>query len=1611
MLNRVPRLRMRLIERIVRAAPKRLAGARGIDPGVHLRNYFSGVSEDDLAARDPATLAAMAIANLRLAQRRTRDRSLVQVFNPDRRTHGFEMPRTCVLIATDDMPFLVDSIGLVFSRARIAIHLLVHPVFQVTRTRAGLLQSTAAAAGRPESWQLYEIDRQLDPAAMQKLERQLLSTLADVRVAVRDWRAMRKRVLGLVDELAASPPRGADPAEVGEAQDLLRWIEGEHFILLGYRYYRLARGARTDRLAADPDSGLGILHAERGGGEKTAAVLRGTLRATARNASVLIITKASSLATVHRGTHLDYLAVKKFDRRGQTCGEHRFLGLWTSTAYFASPREIPVLRRKAAAIIDVFGLDPSSHDGKAVLAVLETYPRDELFQASVAELVDIVRGVVNLYERHTTRLMLRRDPFGRFYSCMIYVPRDRYATQVRQRIERIVLRAFDGTDVESQVQMSESNHARVHIVVRTKPGTVHRLDRERLEQDIATAAMTWSDRLRNALLAAHAPEQAMRLAARYETAFPVAYQDEVDAAAALEDIERIERLGSAADALQLNLQRVRGAAAGRVHLRLCKPGVPIPISDLLPMMESFGLRVLSEHPYALALPDGSRISIQDFEFEQRTGAAIDVERVEARFIAAFIAVWRGEVENDGLHQLLFTTQLDVRTLVMLRAYCRYLRQIALPFSLRYVETVVARNPQIAAGLAQLFERRFDPAQNRKRRGTTASLEATLQRRLDSLTSADEDRILRTIFELLRASLRTNFYQRRADGTLPPALSVKFACERIAALPLPRPKYEIFVYSPRVEGVHLRKGAVARGGIRWSDRPEDFRTEVLGLMKAQNVKNTLIVPVGAKGGFVPKRQPQLRSREEIQQEGIAAYRIFIGSLLDVTDNIVNGKIVAPLQVVRHDGDDPYLVVAADKGTATFSDIANAISVERGFWLGDAFASGGSAGYDHKKMGITARGAWECVKRHFRELGVDIQSEDFTVAGVGDMSGDVFGNGMLLSPHIKLVAAFNHLHIFLDPTPDPARSLKERTRLFALPRSGWDDYDRKLISHGGGIFARSAKSIAIAPEVRKLLDLTASTVSPNELIQAILKSRVDLLWNGGIGTYAKSSEESNGNVGDRSNDALRVNGAELRARVVGEGGNLGFTQLARVEYALAGGRINTDFIDNSAGVNTSDVEVNLKILLSEPERRGTLKRRDRDLLLARMTEAVGSLVLRNNYLQSQALSTLEAQAANRLPELQQLIRSLERSGELNRAIEFLPDEETLAERRKRGLGLTRPELAMLLSYSKIVLNQQLLNSDVPEDRYLSTELERYFPAPVQKRFRAAIRRHRLRREIIATATTNSLVNRMGPSFMLRAVDDTGATAAEVARAYSIVRDVFDMRSKWAAIEALDNRVACAVQYELMFGMSRLLRHASYWLLRQPNRSLDVASGSRRFGPGIRELSNDITRYVVGGARARLLAGRQRLQQAGVPQQLAEFSAAADSLDVAFDIVVLAEMHRARVGAIAQVYFAVSERLGLEWLRDQVEKLNVDGNWQAIARTGLRDTLQRVQKDVADRVLAAAGGRGARSGAVMAEGLIDSWTGTLGERLATWQRALADIRSAGAADFATLSVGVEAVQRLLR
>ena len=1602
----IPVARQKLIERIATSSRRLRKRADPLPADEFIRQYYHGVAEEDLAEYRSEELAAAALAHLRFGSVRKPSQPLVRIYNAEEARDGWTSRHTVLEVVVEDMPFLVDSLGMVLTQAGLTIHMMVHPVLAVRRDRSGRLIELAEGDRtngqyRRESWQHIQMDRIGDEQRVRELEQKIFRTLSDVQAAVADWRTMRQRAVEVAQEIARQPPpTGAN--EVHEVKALLEWMADNHFTFLGYRQYQLRRGRSEDVLEPLPDTGLGILRVRRGIAADP-RVLTGENRERARQPELLLVTKANAMSTVHRSTHLDYVGVKTFDSSGRVTGEKRFLGLFTSAVYNRSPREIPLLRHKIDSTVAHFGLDPTSHDGKAVVHVLETYPRDELFQTSVPDLIRTVRGIVNLYERQRVRLFLRRDTFGRYYSALIFVPRDRYNTQVRQRMESVIKQQLRATQIESQVQLSDSALARVHMIIRVPTGSPTPIDADALEVLIAETVRTWNDRLRAALIEARGELEGRTLADRFTNAFPAAYEEDVAIPAVLEDIKQLQEVIANPDRIAMRLAADPSAAPESIHLRLFRSASPITLSQALPILENMGFLVLSEHPYRIEVPGGRPIWLQDFQMQRRDGGTVTPQALGPRFTETFAAVWNGRAENDGFNRLVVMTTMTWRQAAVVRAYCKFLLQTGGSFSQSYMEQVLASNSAIASALSQLFEAQFDPAMKAPRREAELTrVQAEIDRLLDAVTSLDEDRILRRFVGAIRATLRTNYYQKDGKEPFKSWLSFKLDPRHVPELPQPRPAFEIFVYSPRVEGVHLRMGHVARGGIRWSDRREDFRTEVLGLMKAQNVKNTVIVPVGAKGGFVPKRLPANASREDVQREGVECYRTFIRGLLDVTDNIVDGKLVPPPQVVRRDDDDPYLVVAADKGTATFSDIANRISAEYNFWLGDAFASGGSAGYDHKKMGITARGGWECVKRHFRELGVDTQSQDFTAIGIGDMAGDVFGNGFLQSPHTKLLAAFNHMHIFLDPTPDPAASFAERQRLFDLPRSTWEDYDRKLISKGGGVFPRSAKSIKLSPQVQTMFGIKRDSATPLELIKIILCMQVDLLWNDGIGTYVKASDESNGEVGDRANDPVRVNGKDLRCRVVGEGGNLGLSQRGRIEYAAGGGKLNTDFVDNSGGVDCSDHEVNIKILLNNLPKRAELTLAKRNKLLVDMTDEVAHLVLRDNYLQSQALSVLETRAVSDLLEHAHSIRSLELSGALDRGLEFLPGAEEMTERHKANRGLTRPELGILLAYSKMALYSRLIDSDVPEDPYLAHELERYFPRIMQQRLGRYLDQHRLRREIIATATTNSMVNRMGPTFARRVQEDTGAGAATVVRAYAIARESYEMRATWSQIEALDTKIKASTQYELMYETTRLLRFCTYWLIHHQSGKLEIERQVSRLRRGLADLDAALPGVLSGTDLTFFESRRAQYREANVPDALAKRMASLAALRSGPDLVEIAENAKLPVTAAARVYFGVGTALLLDWIREQIESLGVEGHWQAVARTTLRDNIYNLQRVLCTQVLNESRQRAP-------EQALQAWLARHQKSVDYLRQTVNDMRSLPEMDFATLSVALQAVRRM--
>ena len=1440
-----------------------------------------------------------------------------------------------IQIVNDDMRFLVDSTHSALTNLGIVLDLVLHPVISVQRDGSGQMLGFGHG-GLPESMMHLALDEELTPDRHDAVIARLAATLAEIRAAIADWPLMRAQAAHLAKTLRAAP-ENVQRAGAAEDSDFLAWLDLNNFLFLGTRPYNFA-GAD---LAVVPDQGLGLLRHDDYlvfDGLRALTRVSADVQAFLSGPQPVMVSKSNRRSPIHRPVLMDTILVKLFDAGGTVIGLRLLLGLFTLDSAHRLPHDVPILRQKIAAVQARSGFAPNSRDARALQHILDTFPRDELFQIDGEQLFETAIGVLHLEQRPALALFVLRDPFERFATCLVYLPRDRFNAEVARRIGAILVQEFAGQISIETTQFTSAALVRLHYVITTPSGHTGAIDVADISRRLTEALRTWSDRLSEALSRLHGAKGAQALMRRYARAFPPAYQDRSDAEAATSDMAHIDAVleGRPIDVALKPLE------SGIMCLRIYRSERPVPLSDALPVLENLGLRVITELPFEVAPRDAEQ-TVWVQELELQTLAAGHTADAAGRFEDAFRQIWAGTLESDGFNRLVLKAGLSARQVVVLRTYAKLLRQAGSLFSQAYMEDVISAYPDIAFDLVALFELRANPVLSLENRTTkAAAIHTKIIEALDLVDNLDEDRILRSFLLLILKTLRTNYYQHADDGTPKTYLSVKLASREIDLLPQPRPLVEIFVASPRMEGCHLRGGRVARGGIRWSDRREDFRTEVLGLMKAQMVKNAVIVPIGSKGGFVVKNVPTSGGREAFMAEGIACYRILMNGLLDLTDNIGAEGIVPPMDVVCHDEPDTYLVVAADKGTATFSDIANSISIERGFWLGDAFASGGSVGYDHKVMGITAKGAWEAVKRHFREIGTDIQTTDFTCVGVGDMSGDVFGNGMMLSRHIKLIAAFNHMHIFLDPTPDPEQAWQERTRLFKLPRSGWSDYDASLISLGGGVFERRAKSIVLTAEIRALFNITEASIAPAALIQILLRHQADLLWFGGIGTYVKASAETNADAGDRANDALRVNANTLRARVAGEGANLAVTQRARIEFALNGGRINTDAIDNSAGVDTSDHEVNIKIAVADMISAGHVAQADRVAFLASMTDDVEQHVLVDNYLQTLALSLAEDQAPALLDSQSGLMRALERNMRLDRAVEFLPDDETLAQRAATRRGLTRPEIAVLLAYAKNGLYATLLAGALPDVAALQSELLGYFPKRLRELSPDTLICHRLRREIVATVVANELLNRMGPSYVEDTLARTGRDAEAIARAFLIVRDVFGLNAIWHDIEALDNLVPATAQTRLLQAIMASVEQAVRWLLLS-GLVLEPASCVARFKPGVTRLTDSLDtilpereRHVNEGRIATLTA-------AGVPAGLAQRVVVLNTLSTAMDIVAIADSLGHDVVQTGRTHLAVGVDLGLLMLRRQARAMPTATHWQRLAADALTDDSFVQQREI--------------------------------------------------------------------
>jgi glutamate dehydrogenase len=1602
-----------LIDEVSASVRQRFGPDQGATAESLVRAYYDHVGRQDLDGRSPVELYGAAISHLQLARTRHPGERRVRIYSPTVEDDGWRSPHSVIDVVVDDSPFIVASVLMAVEGCGVDVHHVLHPVLHVRREGDRLVGPAGAGPGADhhEAFVHLEVGPFVDTEQRRQVERSIDDTLDAVAAAVADWRPMAERADELASALIASAPATTDAgthdrarADRAETAELLGWMIDEGYIFIGARNYAL--DPADGLIRSVPGSGLGVLR-ERASSERPVGELAPAGVERVLGHDVLLLTKTNARSPIHRPDPMDYVGVRSTDPDTGVITEVRFIGLFTARAYTETVTRLPVVRRKAAELIRRAGFAPASHDANRLLAAIEDHPRDELFQASVDELLPTLLAIVRLYERNQVRLFARHDSFGRSASCLVYVPRDRFRTEVRESIQQILEQAFGGHTSQFEVSFSSASMARLHVIIATTPGGPHhQIDLPALEHRLEWVTRTWGDHLERELIEQLGEARGTSLAMRWKTAFPAGYREDRSASSAVADIERLETLaGEPSGTLAVHTYHPPEADEGTLNVKLYRFGEPVSLSAVLPLLQAHGVSVVDEHPYHLTRADGRGAWIHDFGLTLPRPAAENIrdhgDEIRTRLEDSLLAAWNGHTDSDGFAQLVLLAGLSWREVAIVRAFARYLRQAGANFTPEYIQEVVTNH----AGLTRLFVDRFHCRLDPDRLDPDADVELNewIVDALDAVPRLDEDRILRGLDALVDATLRTNVYQVDSEGKHHDHLVFKFDPSRIPELPRPRPAHEIYVSSPRVEGVHLRAGRVARGGIRWSDRREDFRTEVLALMKAQVVKNSVIVPAGAKGGFVCRQLPA-DEPAAVSREVEACYRIFIGGLLDVTDNLVGGEVVPPDRTVRLDADDPYLVVAADRGTATLSDVANSIAIERAFWLGDAFASGGATGYDHKAMGITARGAWVSVRRHLAEMGVDPARQPFTVVGIGDMSGDVFGNGMLLSDRIRLIGAFDHRHVFVDPDPDPERTHAERRRLFELPVSTWADFDRTVLSPGGIIVPRSAKAVAVDRHLADALGCHPGTYTPTELIRVMLRAPVDLLWNGGIGTYVKSAQESHDDVGDRANDAVRVDADELRCRVVGEGGNLGFTQLGRIEAALGGVRVNTDAVDNSGGVNCSDREVNLKILLDRQVEAGALTSRQRNDLLREMADEVAQQVLADSEAQTLALSSARLQAPGMTHVHARHLAWLEAVGGLDRQLEALPSDDVLVERGTKGLGLTQPELAVVMAYTKDMVASHLLGSSLPDDPEMFGQLEHYLPVPLRERFGRAIREHPLRRELVATQLTNRLVNRAGVSMTLRLGEETAATVPEIARAHLAAWRILALDDQWTRVEAHDGSVAPGVILAMHLSTKALGERATRWLIRNRHSPLDVPATVGELEAPVREVLAALPQVIPPSISDEAQELVREWSAAGIPNDLALQVALDPLASTALDIVTVARSEGAPLDLAARVYFLVDDRLGLGWLRRQIDALPRDDMWTTLARTALRDDLFHEHASLARRILASGGHDSAD------------------ERVARWVTAnqaaidrtfdvLLDIRAVGEPGLEHLSVGLREIRNLMR
>lgn len=1554
--------------------------------------FYATAPLEELSRKRIDDLYGATVALWDFLQHRPNNKPRIRVFNPKFEDHGWQGSHTIVEINAPDRAFIVDSMMMEFTRRGVSIHSVMNAVFNVERDDKGDLVNADFSArteiGQAEALLHIEVDKETDDGEMKDIVNQLESILAELEYAVCDFKPMMEKTEEIANNLVRAGKSKAISLE--EAKSFLKWLVDNHFTFLGMQEYKVVESGNERMLELVPDTSLGIVRQnrhidlmEQSGGPLTL------------ESKLLVFGKSGTKSRIHRPAYMDFVAVRQFDESGRVTGEYRLLGLYTSRVFNNSPRNFPIIGRKIDDVIRGSQLDPTGHDGKRLFQILETFPREELFQTPTDKLLKTAVGILQIQERRRLRLFVRKGQFGRFVTCLIYTPREGYSTGLRKKFQQVLCEYVDAKDLEFNTFFTESTLARLYIVIRVADDGNYKFDVKEAEDRLVALARSWHDRFQETLIEAVGEGRAGSLFKKYADAFSVSYREDVSTRTAVSDVEHMETLTNDENSISVSFYRAIEEHVDALRFKLFRRYKEIPLSDVLPMLENLGLRVLGGRPYHIRCKDGE-IWIYDFNVRYGGTPLTDLDNVKEKLQEAFDQVWHGHAENDSFNRLVLAVGLNWREVAMLRAYAKYFKQTGFAFSQTYIKEALLNNPSITRLLVDLFYARF-ATDSRCDKEKEQQLVHEIVDGLDQVESLDEDRILRRYLDMLAATLRTNFFQENSQGEYKDYISIKLAPDAIPDLPKPLPKFEIFVYSPRVEGVHLRGGKVARGGLRWSDRKEDFRTEVLGLVKAQQVKNAVIVPVGAKGGFVAKRLPKIGDRETVMTEVINCYQTFIRGLLDITDNLVEGNVVPPPQVVRIDDDDPYLVVAADKGTATFSDIANDIAREYNFWLGDAFASGGSVGYDHKKMGITARGAWVSVQRHFREMGIDVQTSSVTALGIGDMAGDVFGNGLLRTRQIQLVAAFNHMHIFIDPNPDPEASFQERKRLFEMPRSSWADYNKELISQGGGVFLRSSKSIKITPQMKERFKIEEERLTPNELLVVLLKSPVDLIWNGGIGTYIKASTELNSDVGDKANDAIRVDGREVQAKVIGEGGNLGLTQLGRIEYCLHGGRSNTDFIDNAGGVDCSDHEVNIKILLNDIVDDGDLTLKQRNKLLVDMTNEVADLVLKNNYRQVQAISVAQTESVYRMGEYKRYIHALVSEGKLDRELEFIPNDEELHERLVNGKGLVRPELSTLLSYTKALLKDELSVDALTGDDYINNEIERPFPKVLVERFAESIDAHKLAKQIIGTQIANDIVNYMGITFVHRMKDAAGSSVVDIAQAFLAARDVFSLESWWTQIESLDYKVDAGTQMEMMRVLIRMIRRATRWLLRNNRCGVNVEEMVKRYRPGIKAVTDSLPSVLRGPRREVWEKRHNNYVEKGVPSTLATFVSGADSMQSALGIIQAAEITQKSVQEVATTYFEVGNRLDLYWFTEEINNLNIENHWQALAREAYRDDLEWQQRTLAVGVLQF------QTEAENLEERIANWAKRHDDLIRRWRSMVGEFRATDTKEFSMYGVAL--------